>query len=159
VETGQEIERTMRQKFLTMPVVFALLACGVLLTVACTENEVETPGQVTPTQFIEDITPQEAFILIEENADNAGFIIIDTRTPEEFASGHIEGAINVDLISDGFRDTIGKLDRDNTYLVYCVTAIRSRFAAEIMEELGFENLYNLLGGIGQWEDEGLPVIR
>ena len=110
-------------------------------------------------QVIADITPQVASVLIEENRDDPDFIIIDVRTPEEFAAGHIENAINIDFRSEGFEDSINKLDKSKAYLVYCRTARRSRSAVNIMEELDFNEIYHMLGGIVQWEAEGLPIAK
>ena len=110
-------------------------------------------------QVIEDITPQEASELIEENRDNPDFIIIDVRTSEEFAAGHIENAINIDYRSEGFEDSINELEKSKAYLVYCRTARRSRSAVNIMEELDFNEIYHMLGGIVQWEEEGLPIAK
>ncbi|MFC1974337.1 rhodanese-like domain-containing protein [Chloroflexota bacterium] len=149
----------MRQRSSAMLMLFILLVSGVLLITSCAENQNGAPGQETPIQIIQDITPQEAFTLIKENTDNSDFIIIDVRTPNEFTDGHIKDAINMDFMSDEFRDNIGKLDRDRTYLIYCRTANRSRGAVDIMEELRFQSLYHMLGGITQWENDGLPVIQ
>ena len=110
-------------------------------------------------QVIADITPQVASKLIAENRDDPDFIIIDVRTPEEFAAGHIENAINIDFRSEGFEDSINELDKNKTYLVYCRTANRSRSAVNIMEELDFNEIYHMLGGIVQWEAEGLPIAK
>jgi len=106
-----------------------------------------------------DVYPQEAFSLIQENNNNPYFVILDVRTPEEFSDGHIEDAINIDFNSQGFKDSLNKLDKSKTYLVYCRTANRSRGAVNIMEELDFTQIYHLLGGIVQWEKEGFPVIK
>jgi len=140
-------------------VVVAVLACG------CAGTEVEAPIQEEPTpttqiiQINEDITLQESVTLIEENQDNPDFMIIDVRTPEEFAEGYIENAINLDYHSETFRDVLNCLDRDKTYLVYCKAGVRSRKALDIMAELNFSEAYNMMGGMDQWEAEGLPVIK
>ena len=137
-------------------VVVTVLACG------CADTEVEAPIQEEPTpttQINEDITLQEAFTLIEENQDNPDFMIIDVRTPGEFAEGYIENAISLDYHSETFRDELDRLDRDKTYLVYCKVGIRSRKALDIMAELNFSEAYNMMGGMDQWEAEGLPVVE
>jgi len=143
----------MKLKNLTMLVFMILPAVGLAYTAAC--NPVEEP----PTQIIEDITPQEAFNLIQENQNNPDFIILDVRTPEEFAEEHIENAINIDYYSEAFPEEIDKLDRDKIYLIYCRSGIRSRNTLDVFEELGFREAYNMTGGIIQWRDEELPTIR
>ncbi len=128
------------------------LVIGVVLTGGCVSQE-------TPTQIIEDITPQEAFTLIQNNKNNPDFVILDVRTPEEFADGHLENATNLDYYSETFRDELNKLDKDKTYLVYCRSGKRSRNAVDIMEELNFKEAYNMTGGIIQWLEEDLPILQ
>src|SRR6478609_2554308 len=76
-------------------------------------------------------------------ADSTEEIVLDVRTPEEFAGGNIEGAINIDFKAPDFEQKIGELDKKKTYLVYCLSGIRSKKAADRMSELGFESLYVL----------------
>jgi len=85
-------------------------------------------------------------------------VILDVRTLQEYRSGHLNGAINVDFRSPFFRDQIVGLDRNNAYLLYCRTGIRSARAAMLMMSLGFKELYNLTKGIEQWQREGYEVI-
>lgn len=85
--------------------------------------------------------------------------LLDVRTPQEFAEGHIEGAINIDVRSDGFRQRAEKeLKKDSTVLVYCRSGRRSMNAAEILTELGYK-VINLEGGIIDWEGNGMPTVR
>jgi len=106
-----------------------------------------------------DISPQDADPLIKENAENGNFVILDVRTPEEYQAGHIENAKNIDYSSQNFKDEIGKLDEAKTYFVYCRSGNKSKEAAKIMKDLGFENIYNLESGMSQWQAEGLPTIK
>ncbi len=103
--------------------------------------------------------PGEAQSLIRENDGNRDFVVLDVRTPGEFAQGHIEGAVLVDYRSPGFREKIAGLDRSKTYLVYCRTGNRSGQAWKLMRELGFRNTYHLEGGIKRWIEDGLPAVR
>jgi len=116
------------------------------------------PTREAPTQIIETITPQEASTLIQDNKDNPDFVILDVRTPKEFAEEHIENAINIDYHSETFWDELNKLDKDKTYLIYCRSGARSAKALNIMEELNFREVYNL-GGIIAWKAEGLPTVK
>ena len=103
--------------------------------------------------------PGEAQALIRENAGNRDFVVLDVRTPGEFAQGHLEGAVLVDYRSPGFREEMAGLEKTKTYLVYCRTGNRSARAMGIMGELGFRSIYNLEGGIKRWLEEGLPAVR
>ncbi len=128
-----------------------LLIIGIVLASGC--------AGVQTTQIIEDITVQEAFDLIQENQDNPDFVILDVRTAEEVAEGYIENAINIDYYSDTFRDELDNLDKNQTYLIYCRSGTRSGKALNIVAELGFQEAYNMLGGMIEWNAEGLPVTE
>jgi len=145
----------MKVKKLGMLALLGFLMVPLLLIGGCVAPE----DTALKTQIFEDVTSEEAYALIQDNKDNQNFVIIDVRTPEEYADGHIEEAINFDYYSEAFRDELNKLDKDKTYLIYCRTGKRSRAAADIMQELGFGNGYNMLGGIVQWEAVGLPTVE
>ncbi|MBM4433356.1 MAG: rhodanese-like domain-containing protein [Chloroflexi bacterium] len=140
------------------PVLTVLLVLSIVLIASCTTKP-ETTNQQAPTQIIENISPQEAFTLIQENQDNADFAIIDVRTPGEFAEEHIENAVNIDFNSENFRDELDKLDRNKTYLIYCRSGNRSGKALEVMEKVDFREVYNMSGGITEWKAEGLPTVK
>jgi rhodanese-related sulfurtransferase len=105
------------------------------------------------------INVQDAYKLIQSNQDNSNFIIIDVRTAGEFSGGHLPSAVNMDYYSSDFKSNIGKLDRNKDYLVYCQTGIRSTAATQIMADLDFVNVDNLIGGIAQWLNAGYPVTK
>jgi rhodanese-related sulfurtransferase len=86
--------------------------------------------------------------------NDANAIILDVRTEDEFSEGMIPGAINIDIYKgQGFIYSIEELDKSKNYYVYCRSGGRSGQACSIMSQLGFENTYNLLGGIMNWEGE------
>lgn len=83
--------------------------------------------------------------------------LLDVRTPQEYAEGHIEGALNINVQSDDFQQMAGKeLSKDSTILVYCRSGRRSMDAAGILTRLGYR-VINLKGGIIEWKEDGLPV--
>ena len=102
---------------------------------------------------------EEAFVLMEDYRYDDNFVIMDVRTPEEYADGHIEKAINLDYYSETFEDELNQLDKDNIYLIYCRTGGRSGLALDIMAELSFREVYNMLGGIEEWEAAKLPTVK
>lgn len=73
----------------------------------------------------------------------SGAVLLDVRTPAEFASGHLEGAINIDVQSPDFDQKVAQLDPSATYLVYCRSGNRSGAAIDRMEGLGFTDLTNI----------------
>jgi rhodanese-related sulfurtransferase len=81
-------------------------------------------------------------------------VILDVRTENEFSEGIIANAINIDINSgQQFVNAIEALDKEKNYFIYCRSGMRSAKACEIMNQLGFENAYNLTGGIMEWEGE------
>jgi len=145
----------MSPKKLTVLLLSILLVIGAVLAGGCLQNGVGTP----PAQIIENITPEEAFTLIQDNQGNPSFVILDVRTPQEFADGYVANAINIDFRSATFRDELDALDKEKTYLIYCRSGNRSGQALGIMDELGFLEVYNLSGGISAWQDAGLPTVE
>ena len=87
-----------------------------------------------------------------------GMSVIDVRTPGEFAQGHIQGAVNIDVEDAGFASNIGKLPKDKPYFVYCRSGNRSGVATSKMADLGFTEIYDLQGGITQWQSAGGAVV-
>ncbi|MBD3723890.1 MAG: rhodanese-like domain-containing protein [Flavobacteriaceae bacterium] len=79
-------------------------------------------------------------------------VILDVRTEEENAAKKIPGSLNIDIYKgQGFVYLVDELDKTKNYYVYCLAGGRSAQACSIMNQLGFENTYNLIGGISEWE--------
>ena len=76
----------------------------------------------------------------EQMEIRADTIVIDVRTPEEYGSGHLDGAVNIDVNSGVFAEQIATLDPTGDYVVYCRSGNRSAAAIKVMKELGFTNL-------------------
>lgn len=127
-------------------------------------SSIKTQPQVGGVQteeapIFKDITPKDAYFLIRNNKENQNFVIIDVRTSQEYVQGHIENATNLNSSSANFKEELNRLDKNKIYLIYCGTGHRSSKALSAMKELGFREVYNLSGGIGQWGIEGLPTER
>tara|TARA_Y100000746_G_scaffold96274_1_gene81914 strand:- start:695 stop:1003 length:309 start_codon:yes stop_codon:yes gene_type:complete len=87
-----------------------------------------------------------------ESDNNA--VIIDVRTPEEYNLFHIPNSKNIDFYNpQNFMQEIEKLDKEHSYYIYCRTGARSANSCVLMSELGFNNIYNLIGGIVEWKGE------
>ena len=81
-------------------------------------------------------------------------VLLDVRTKEECNEGIIPNAINIDIYKgQGFIYQLEELDKTKNYYVYCKAGGRSAQACSIMNQLGFENAYNLLGGFMNWKGE------
>lgn len=133
---------------------FTILLVTSFIVTGCAGTESAAPPE-TSSQIIEDITPQEAVSLIQNNQNNPDFIILDVRTPEEVAEGYIKDAINIDYYSKTFRNELNQLDKNQTYLIYCRSGMRSGKTRDIMAELNFREVYNIMGGFLRWQAEGL----
>ena len=110
----------------------------------------------TKTQASKDIYPEKAWELISNSRDLNDLIIIDVSTPQEYENLHLEGAINVNLISKFFKTRLEVMDKNKTYVVYCKVGGRSKIAQKLMQQFGFVAVYNIIGGTLLWEEEGLP---
>lgn len=98
-----------------------------------------------------DLT-QEEWVSQLEADKNA--VVLDVRTEDEYDDGIITNAINLDIHKgQGFIDGLEALDKSKNYYVYCRSGARSAKACEVMENLGFENAFNLQGGILNWDGE------
>ena len=82
--------------------------------------------------------------------------IIDVRTPSEFSKGHLNYALNVDWNGNDFENQISTLDKSKPVLVYCLSGGRSSAAAAKMRSEGFQQVYELAGGIMKWRAANLP---
>lgn len=86
-------------------------------------------------------------------------VILDIRTPEEVADGHIEGAEFADFMNVDFEKKISTLDKEKAYFVYCRSAKRTIPATEKMKEMGFKKVYMLEGGLNNWIKSGKHVVK
>jgi len=145
----------MTAKNLCILAAVGLLIAVLVLPCACAKEE-KAEGQ---EQKIEDIQLEEAFALMEDNRDNDDFVIIDLRSAREYANGHIEEAVNLDYSASDFARELEELDRDMAYLLYSCTDDVSGQVLDMMAELGFTEVYNMLGGMEQWERVGLPKVQ
>ncbi len=99
----------------------------------------------------EDITKEE---WQEQITKDSNAVILDVRTEEEVEDGFIPNMLNIDIrMGQGFLDEIAKLDTSKNYYVYCRSGARSAQACTLMNQMGFSNTYNLIGGFMNWDGE------
>ena len=94
-----------------------------------------------------------------EKIAESDVVVLDVRTPEEFNSGHILNAINIDIYNDYFNSDISTLDKSKSYAVYCRSGKRSVEASNEMDSIGFKTTYNLTGGIIEWIESGRETVN
>ena len=106
----------------------------------------------------EDVVNMEVKEFAELIADS-NVVILDVRKPDEFAEGHIAGAILIDQFqSDFVEQAKAKLPKDKTIAIYCRSGRRSSNAAGKLADVGYKCV-NLKGGILAWKEANMPVIK
>jgi rhodanese-related sulfurtransferase len=121
------------------------IIASLLLVTSCSSN----PSGVTNMNVSE----------FSKKITESGVVILDVRTPSEYAEGYIDGAHNIDFQSGNFENEIATLDKNATFAVYCRSGNRSGQAAKIMHDAGFHNVYNLEGGVIDWANEGMMLVK
>ncbi len=104
---------------------------------------------------VENVDP----LAFQKLIDSGEGIVLDVRTPDEVAQGQIGEASVIDFYADDFQRKLGLMNRATPIFVYCRSGGRSGRTAEMMEQMGFEKVYNLSGGIKAWEGKGLPLSK
>jgi len=130
--------------------IFSLLVIGILFSNACTS------GNSNETDHID---VKEAHQMIQDNLSNQDFVILDTRSPGEYASGHIENSVFVNFSDPSFKEELEKLDKNKKYLIYCRSGNRSGQTLDIMKKMDFKEVYNMKGGILAWSKSGYKVVK
>jgi rhodanese-related sulfurtransferase len=111
--------------------------------------------QAKPAQpILKSITAKEAKKLAEEKSNS---ILLDVRTPTEWANGTLQGCIKVDYHSADFAEQIKKLDKSKPVFVYCAAGGRSPKASAILQKAGFVEVYNLTEGHDALKAAGFPA--
>ncbi len=160
---GQRDYRDHRTQ-LASRVVAATLA-GLALSVAgCSSGSTQSPAPPAGSAALPaKAAPRDAIALdpaaFAAAAARPGTVVLDVRTPAEFADGHLAQAVNLDVNSADFRDRLGQLDKNASYAVYCRSGHRSATALAAMADLGFTSAVHLDGGITAWQGAGRPVVR
>jgi phage shock protein E len=86
-------------------------------------------------------------------------LLIDVRSPEEYADGHLKDAVSINVEAPEFDQQIAKLDKNKVIIVYCASGTRSMEAAERLQKNGFGQVLNLEQGYDDWVKQGKPVVK
>jgi rhodanese-related sulfurtransferase len=132
----------------TAALLVIILSIGVILTgcasAAVVDAQAPTSQLISPIEYVTDFD------------DPASHLLIDVRTPEEFASGHIDGSVNIPV--EEMQGRLDEIPGDTPIVVYCRSGNRSATAARILTDAGYTPVYDL-GGIQDWVAEGLPIVN
>ncbi len=119
------------------------LLCSLLLT-AC---ETVAQNKLAPDAY-------QAALQAAQNVQ-----LVDVRTPDEYRSGYIAGAVNINSHDADFAQQLARLDKEKPLMVYCAVGGRSGKAAAKLTEMGFKNVIDLEGGMTAWKAKGKPVVK
>jgi phage shock protein E len=143
--------------------VFAAAFSAALIVAACgggsnggSSGTTTPPSQSVPAAGITLVSADQASATIATPPED--LVILDVRTPEEFAEGHIAGAVMINFYEADFADQLAGLDPDVPYVLYCRSGNRSGQTTAIMDELGFTSVQDVDGGAIAWGSAGLPLI-
>ncbi len=134
----------------------SFLLALIAITVACSGDSQgqsktgKTDAAAKPMEVLEPVT----FLNTLNESQDA--VILDVRTPGEFAGGHLKNAVNLTINTPGFTSEVSKLDKNKPVFVYCLSGGRSASAVEYLKEQGFTEVYDMKGGMMKWRAEKLP---
>jgi rhodanese-related sulfurtransferase len=126
--------------------ILMLLLFALVIFQGCKERE---------PAVVKVISPQEVYDAVY--GKNANVQLLDVRTTEEYQASHLKNAQNICVTNDDFQEKVKKLDKNKPVYVYCKKGGRSAAAAKILSDMGFKQVYDLQGGITNWEEDGLET--
>jgi len=134
------------------------IICIVLLALtysACAQTEYDRKLKSLYRNSVKTIKPADLKELV---TNGEKITILDTRAPEEFNVSHLKGAqfLNYDSYST---EDLKKLPKNEKIIVYCSVGYRSERVGEKLQKLGYQNVYNIYGGIFEWKNEGMQVVN
>lgn len=129
--------------------IYSLSIVGVFLFSACQTNQVE---KVSSTEEIQNIISSLNNVN-QIDFSNPNNVLIDVRTPEEYAEGHVRGAINLNVKDDNFAKKVSELDSTKNYYIYCRSGVRAKSAEAIMLENNLKKVHTFQDGMSTFKGE------
>ena len=145
-------------RFPLRPLVLVLAL--VLVAAGCGDSSESSAAQPSgPTDQADaqltTVSADEAAVVLEDPPE--GTVVLDVRTPEEFAEGHLDGAVMLDFYEPDFADQLARLDANTPYVLYCRSGNRSGETLTLMGQMGFTDVTEIDGGVIAWQQAGLPI--
>ena len=109
------------------------------------------------SEFVKIISPQEVYDGVY--GKDSDVQLVDVRTQKEFGVSHLKDAQNICVTNNDFQEKVKTLDKNKPVYVYCKKGGRSAKAAKILTKMGFTKVYDLQGGILNWEKKGLETQK
>lgn len=131
---------------------------GLILLASCSNSqEVKSSGEENAIQSNQqvEVNEQVGHQIVDAKTfhdaiSKGDVVLIDARTPREYANGNIEGSINIDYLAGDFMSHVKDLDKNKTVYIYCASGRRSGSAANLMINAGFKHVVDLSGGFNNW---------
>ena len=141
-------------KILLLVLTTICLGLGALLAQDAVEKKVSKPETSAKSAEPKNVTPDEVEQLMKSDPKP---LIVDVRTPQEFANGHIAGAKNIDINDPDFAKKIGALNAKSPVIVHCAAGRRGAKALPTLSQHKFPAIYHMNGGLNAWKAAGKPV--
>lgn len=139
----------------TSLIILALINVFFISCAEAQENSKNKGNKVSTEVVAKDVSTEEFKSLIAKEGT-----ILDVRTPDEYNNAHIENAVNINIFDANFISQVEqKVDKTKPVYVYCASGGRSTNAMNKMKELGYTNIYNMLGGFSTWLSKGYPSVK
>lgn len=129
-----------------------LMICGIIAILT-----LSSCNYLFPDLTSEKIDVKEAYTFLKKHKGDEEIVLLDLRTKEEFDKLHIEGAVNMDFTQTTFPGEVEKLDKEKRYLLIDMTQRKSLNTLQLMMELRFDKVHVIMGGMDEWNKQGLPV--
>ncbi|PHR56281.1 MAG: thiosulfate sulfurtransferase [Robiginitomaculum sp.] len=144
----------MKPQFLPLVLVLLLGALPACSQEPTSQSTPQNQSEKQQSLRVTHISAVQANTIMKERPN---LVILDVRTATEFSSGHIEGAINIDVKSADFATRLTSLDPNQDYLIHCHSGARSTRSLASFETLGFKHILHMDGGIKAWNKANLPT--
>lgn len=149
----------MNTKLLTLIAIGALTACSQADVPKAQAQQVVVQKSVEMAKANMKVTHVDAVKALEIMKARPKLVVVDVRTPGEFAAGHIDGAINIDFKNPNFATEITKLDASQDYLIHCRSGGRSTASLKHFKAKGFSHIIHMDGGMLGWNKANLPTVK
>ena len=136
-----------------------ILGISFLTTTVSCQNAAKSTPQNTVQNAATGVSDLSTTDFQKKLAADGSAILLDVRTPQEYANGHLQNATAINFFDADFKEKVAKLDKTKPIYVYCAVGGRSAKASKVLQESGFKSVYNLLGGWNGWNAAGLPSVK
>lgn len=136
----------------------ALLVVGTMSVAFMTIATADEPVATAPASAAVAVAPMSQEALLEHQSRHPDHLfVLDVRTPQEYAEGHVPGAVNVP--HDQLASRLAEVPKDKDVVLYCKSGRRAGIAAEVLAANGYQRLSHLEGDMPAWIEKGRPVAK